>query len=53
MSLNVANMTGIRKKFRKMKVRFDFAMRQSNDIYILERKGIETARRIAIENELA
>lgn len=40
-----------RKKFRKMKRRFDEAMRESNELYILEQKGIQKARQLAIENE--
>jgi hypothetical protein len=34
-----------------MKIKFDEAMRQSNENYLLEQRGIETARRIAIQNE--
>lgn len=34
-----------------MKMKFDEAMRQSNDLYILEQKGIKKARQLAIENE--
>ncbi len=42
-----------RKKFRKLKVKFDEAMRQSNEYFVNEQRGIETAKRIALENEFA
>ena len=51
MVLNTANTMNSRKKFRKMKIKFDEAMRQSNENYLLEQKGIKKARQLAIENE--
>lgn len=46
-----ATFKSYKKKFRKMKMKFDEAMRQSNENYLLEQRGIETARRIAIQND--
>ena len=40
-----------RKKFRKMKLKFDQKMSQSNILYKQEQEAVETARRLAIENE--
>jgi len=46
-----ANMLQFRKKFRKIKVKFDEAMRQNNDFYIKEQQAVETARHLAQQNE--
>lgn len=46
------NNMGIRKKFRKMKFRFEQKMNQSNVWYKQEQEAAETARRLAVENEL-
>ncbi|KAH7419984.1 IEC3 subunit of the Ino80 complex, chromatin re-modelling-domain-containing protein [Cadophora sp. MPI-SDFR-AT-0126] len=40
-----------KKKFRKMKIKFDEAMRQSNDLYLEEQRAIKTAKRLAQEND--
>jgi len=50
---NPANMSAIRKKYRKMRIKFDEKMRQSNERYMEEQLAMETARRLAQENELA
>lgn len=42
-----------RKKFRKMKHKFDAAMQQSNELFIQEQHALKTAKRLAQENELA
>jgi hypothetical protein len=41
----------IRKKFRKMKFKFEQKMNQSNVWYKQEQEAAETARRLAVENE--
>jgi hypothetical protein len=41
-----------RKKFRKMKFKFEQKMNQSNVWYKQEQEAAETARRLATENEL-
>ena len=46
-----ANMLSIRKKYRKMRIKFDEKMRQSNIRVEEEQLAEETARRLAIENE--
>ena len=46
------NNMGIRKKFRKMKFKFEQKMNQSNVWYKEEQEAAETARRLAVENEL-
>jgi hypothetical protein len=43
---------GARKKFRKMKFKFEQKMNQSNVWYKEEQEAAETARRLAVENEL-
>jgi len=43
---------GFRKKFRKMKFKFEQKMSQSNIWYKQEQEAAETARRLAVENEL-
>jgi hypothetical protein len=40
-----------RKKFRKMKFKFEQKMNQSNVWYKQEQEAAETARRLAVENE--
>jgi hypothetical protein len=48
----VANMShSFRKKYKKMKIKFDEAMRISNKCCVDEQKGLDTAKRLAIENE--
>ena len=47
-----ANMCAIRKKYRKMRIKFDEAMRQSNSLFMEEQLADETAKRLAQENEL-
>ena len=46
-----ANMPGIRKKYRKMRIKFDEKMRQSNELFVEEQLAVETAKRLAQENE--
>lgn len=46
-----ANMSSIRKKYRKMRMKFDEKMRESNSIVTAEALAEETAKRLAIENE--
>lgn len=46
-------MVNRRKKFRKMKLKFEQKMNQSNILYKQEQEAAETARRLAIENESA
>ena len=43
----------IRKKYRKMRFKFDEIMRQSNELCLLEQQAEETAKRLARENECA
>jgi hypothetical protein len=40
-----------RKKYRKMRMKFDDKMRESNAFFVDEQLAEETARRLAIENE--
>jgi len=44
-------MSSIRKKYRKMRIKFDEKMRQSNVWYMEEQAATETARRLAQQNE--
>ena len=46
------NNIDFRKKFRKMKFKFEQKMNQSNVWYKQEQEAAETARRLAAENEL-
>jgi cell fate (sporulation/competence/biofilm development) regulator YlbF (YheA/YmcA/DUF963 family) len=46
-----AKIMDIRKKFRKMKLKFEQKMNQSNIWYKQEQEAAETARRLAMENE--
>jgi hypothetical protein len=48
---SVANMGVNRKKYRKMRIKFDEVMRDSNENYMKEQRAIETGRRLARENE--
>jgi hypothetical protein len=48
---HTANMSSIRKKYRKMKFKFDEAMKLSNELYTQEQNAENTAKRIAHENE--
>lgn len=48
-----ANTRPRRKKFRKMKIKFDHMMNESNELYMEEQRAIQTAKRLALENELA
>lgn len=47
-----ANMSDIRKKYRKMRIKFDEVMRQNNSLFMEEQLADETAKRLAQENEL-
>lgn len=40
-----------KKKFRKMKHRFDAAMQQSNEVFLQEQHAMKTAKRLAQEND--
>jgi len=40
-----------KKKYRKMRIKFDEKMRQSNDWYVEEQRAIGTAKRLAQEND--
>jgi hypothetical protein len=44
-------MSATRKKYRKMRIKFDDKMRQSNEWFVEEQLAVETARRLAQENE--
>jgi hypothetical protein len=46
-----ANIAQIRKKYRKMRMKFDEKMRESNQLVVAEALAEETAKRLAIENE--
>jgi hypothetical protein len=48
---NSANMATIRKKYRKMRIKFDDVMTKSNDFFKQERKALETAKRLKQQNE--
>ena len=40
-----------RKKYRKMRIKFDEAMRQSNDLYLEEQRAMKTSKRLTQEIE--
>lgn len=40
-----------KKKYRKMRVVFEGKMREGENLYKLEQKALETANRLAVENE--
>ncbi|KAG4429273.1 hypothetical protein IFR05_015240, partial [Cadophora sp. M221] len=40
-----------KKKFRKMKIKFDEAMHQSNELYLEEQRANKAAKRLAREND--
>lgn len=40
-----------KKKYRKMRVVFEEKMRENEHLYKLEQKALETANRLAVENE--
>ncbi|PBP16459.1 hypothetical protein BUE80_DR012839 [Diplocarpon rosae] len=40
-----------KKKYRKMKVKFDEVMRESNDLYVEEQRANSTVKRLAQEND--
>jgi cell fate (sporulation/competence/biofilm development) regulator YlbF (YheA/YmcA/DUF963 family) len=40
-----------RKKYRKMRIKFDAKMQESNHLCNKEQQGAETAKRLAQENE--
>ncbi|KAI9048578.1 hypothetical protein LZ554_007411 [Drepanopeziza brunnea f. sp. 'monogermtubi'] len=40
-----------KKKFRKMKIKFDHKMNESNELYLEEQRAIKTAKRLAQEND--
>jgi hypothetical protein len=40
-----------KKKYRKMRVIFEGKMREGENLYKLEQKALETANRLAVENE--
>ena len=44
-------MATIRKKYRKMRMKFDEKMRESNTFFVEEQLAEGTATRLAIENE--
>jgi len=44
-------MSTIRKKYRKMRIKFDDAMSKSNDFFKQERHALETAKRLKQQNE--
>lgn len=46
-------MYSCRKKYRKLKIRFDSAMEQSNKLYVDEQKAISLAKRLQEQNELS
>jgi len=48
---NTANMSSNRKKYRKMRMKFDEKMRESNTFFVKEQLAEKTAARIAIQNE--
>jgi hypothetical protein len=49
---DVANMLVTRKKYRKMRIKFDVKMQESNTLCAKEQQGADTAKRLAQENEL-
>jgi hypothetical protein len=44
-------MASIRKKYRKMRIKFEEKMSLSNQLFKEEQDSAETARRLALENE--
>jgi hypothetical protein len=40
-----------KKKYRKMRVIFEAKMREGENLYKLEQQALETANRLAVENE--
>lgn len=40
-----------KKKYRKMRIKFDDAMSKSNDFFKQERHAVETAKRLKQQNE--
>ncbi|KAI2623755.1 hypothetical protein GGS21DRAFT_533239 [Xylaria nigripes] len=40
-----------KKKYRKMRIVFDQRMRETEDLHMLEQKAMQTAKRLAIEND--
>lgn len=40
-----------KKKYRKMRVMFEGKMREGENLYKLEQQALETANRLAVENE--
>ncbi|PQE04669.1 IEC3 subunit of the ino80 complex chromatin re-modelling domain-containing protein [Rutstroemia sp. NJR-2017a BBW] len=44
-------MSAIRKKYRKIRVKFDEIMRESNALFVEEQKADQTAKRLAQEND--
>ncbi|KAI0201924.1 IEC3 subunit of the Ino80 complex, chromatin re-modelling-domain-containing protein [Astrocystis sublimbata] len=40
-----------KKKYRKMRITFDHRMRESEELHSLEQKAIQTAERLAVEND--
>ena len=51
--LAAASLISCRKKYRKMRVRFDERMRESNTLFREEHKAIALARRLQEQNEYA
>src|SRR2546426_65693 len=47
----LANTVLNRKKYRKMRIKFDEQMKLSNDLFTMEHNAKETARRLAQQNE--
>lgn len=45
-------MSDNRKKYRKMRIKFDEAMRESNSLFMEEQVANETVMRLMQENEL-
>lgn len=50
-AMRPANATPCRRKFRKMRIRFDNAMQQSNSLIMDEWKAMGVARRLQAEND--
>jgi len=50
--VTIANTADYRKKYKKIKFKFDDVYRQSNELCIAEQNAQETAKRLARENEL-
>jgi hypothetical protein len=49
--LSSANLPPFRKKYRKMRIKFDDSMGKSNDYFNQEKKAMETAKRLKQQNE--